>query len=73
MFVKAGQTYFNTDQISKVITQGNGTAIMYFSGGDNRFVLNLAATEALAMTALNTLLTPYIDVTPYLVESSLEQ
>lgn len=67
-FIKAGQTYFNTDQIVKIVTQGNGTAVLYYSGGDDHFVLNLAATEALAITALNTLLTP-IDVTQYLVES----
>jgi D-hexose-6-phosphate mutarotase len=64
-FIKAGTTYFNVSEIRQVVTRGDGTADMYYSGGSDRIRLNLGATEAAAITALNTLLTP-TDVTSYL-------
>lgn len=65
-FIKAGTTYFNINEIRQVVTRGDGTADMYYSGGTDRIRLNLGATEAAAITALNTLLTP-TDVTTYLI------
>jgi hypothetical protein len=66
MFIKAGTTYFNVNEITQVVTRGDGTADMYYSGGADRIRLNLGVSEAAAITALNTLLTP-TDVTTYLI------
>jgi hypothetical protein len=65
MFFKVGTTYFNAAEIRQVVTRGDGTADLYYSGGSDRVKLNLGATEAAAITALNILLTP-TDVTSYL-------
>lgn len=64
MFFKVGTTYFNAAEIRQVVTRGDGTADMYYSGGTDRIKLNLGSTEAAAITTLNTLLTP-TDVTSY--------
>jgi hypothetical protein len=65
-FIKAGTTYFNVEQISQIVTQGDGTAYMYYTGGGNRIHLNLGVNEAAAIAALNILLTP-TDVTSLII------
>lgn len=66
MFIRAGNTYFNANQIWQIQLVGDGTAKMYYGGGNNTIHLNMGVDNASAITAMNTLLAP-VDVTTNII------
>lgn len=56
-FIRVGDTYFNANQIWQVVSQGDGTARMYYTGGDY-ITLNMGEDGDAAITALNSALNP---------------